>query len=57
MPYDVLVVASGASLLPDETEGLTGVGWNESIFTFYTVDGALGLRRALDGFQAAGVSS
>ena len=49
--YDVLVVASGASLLPDETEGLTGAGWNESIFTFYTVDGARGLRMALDGLN------
>ena len=27
--YDVLVVATGATLLPDETEGLTGPGWME----------------------------
>lgn len=26
LPYDVLVVASGARLLPEETEGLTGPG-------------------------------
>jgi sulfide:quinone oxidoreductase len=47
LPYDVLVVATGASLLPDETEGLTGPGWNESIFTFYTLDGAVALGDAL----------
>jgi sulfide:quinone oxidoreductase len=51
LPYDVLVVATGASLLPEETEGLTGAGWNESVFTFYTVDGAEQLARALDRFE------
>ena len=27
-------------LLPEETEGLTGPGWSERVFTFYTLDGA-----------------
>jgi len=49
--YDVLVVASGARLLPEETEGLTGPGWMEKVFTFYTRDGAAGLHRALAGFN------
>jgi sulfide:quinone oxidoreductase len=48
--YDVLVVASGARLQPDETEGLTGPGWNERVFTFYSVDGATALRPALERF-------
>src|SRR6187401_85052 len=30
--YDVLVVATGTRLLPEETEGLTGEGWNERAF-------------------------
>ncbi|HZE07020.1 MAG TPA: FAD/NAD(P)-binding oxidoreductase [Solirubrobacteraceae bacterium] len=47
IPYDVLVIASGAELLPGETEGLTGPGWNENMFTFYTLEGAVGLREAL----------
>ncbi len=38
--YDVLVVATGAELAPDETEGLTGTGWLEKVFTFYTPEGA-----------------
>ncbi len=38
--YDVLVVANGAALLPEETEGLTGPGWEERVFTFYTLEGA-----------------
>ena len=35
LPYDVLVVATGVRLQPEETEGMTGPGWNESVFTFY----------------------
>jgi sulfide:quinone oxidoreductase len=51
LPYDVLVVATGARLQPDETEGLTGAGWNERAFTFYTPEGAEALRGALDRFD------
>jgi sulfide:quinone oxidoreductase len=32
--YDVLVVATGAELAAEETEGLAGDGWNENVFTF-----------------------
>src|ERR1019366_3887239 len=49
--YDVLVVASGASLLPEETEGMSGPGWNKNVFTFYTLDGATALRDALLTFD------
>jgi len=51
LPYDVLVVASGARLLPEETDGLTGPGWNKQVFTFYTLDGATRLRDALLAFD------
>jgi sulfide:quinone oxidoreductase len=47
IPYDVLIIATGAALLPEETEGLTGSGWNENMFTFYSLEGAVGLRDAL----------
>jgi len=50
--YDVLVVASGAELQPQETEGLQGSEWGRSIHTFYSLDGAIALREALDGFRA-----
>ena len=49
--YDVLVVATGAILVPEETEGLTGAGWNEKVFTFYTPDGATALETALADFD------
>jgi sulfide:quinone oxidoreductase len=47
LPYDVLVVATGARLLPEETEGLTGPCAGENIFDFYTLAGATQLGRAL----------
>jgi len=45
--YDVLVVASGASLVVEETEGLAGPGWMDKVFTFYTPEGAAALEAAL----------
>ena len=50
LEYDVLVVATGARLLPEETEGLTGPGWMKDVFTFYTPDGAVALHEALERF-------
>jgi sulfide:quinone oxidoreductase len=50
LEYDVLVVATGARLLPEETEGLNGPGWLTDVFTFYTPDGATALHRALERF-------
>ena len=32
--YDVLVIATGARLVPEETDGLTGLGWTEKVHTF-----------------------
>ena len=51
LPYDVLVVASGAVLAPEETPGLTGPGWMENVFTFYTPEGAAALESALAAFE------
>ena len=50
LSYDVLVVASGAVLVPEETPGLTGAGWMEKVFTFYTPEGAGALEGALATF-------
>jgi sulfide:quinone oxidoreductase len=55
LPYDVLVVASGASLVLEETEGLTGAGWMEKVFTFYTPEGAAALEAALSRFDGGRV--
>ena len=50
--YDVLVLATGARLLPAETEGLTGEGWGENVFTFYSPEGAAALSRRLRHFDS-----
>jgi sulfide:quinone oxidoreductase len=43
LEYDVMVISTGATLATDETEGLTGPGWMEKVFTFYTPEGAIAL--------------
>lgn len=47
LSYDVLIVATGTRVVPNETEGLTGPGWQESMFDFYTLDGSTKLRDKL----------
>jgi sulfide:quinone oxidoreductase len=49
--YDVLVVATGATLVPEETDGLTGPGWMDTVFTFYSPEGAAALEAALATFD------
>ncbi len=51
LEYDLLVVATGTSPRPEEVEGMTGPLWRESIFDFYTLDGAEALHDALERFS------
>ena len=51
LAYDLLVVATGATLVPEETEGLTGPGWMDKVFTFYSPEGAAALEAALATFD------
>jgi sulfide:quinone oxidoreductase len=51
LAYDVLVVATGATLVPGETDGLVGPGWMERVFTFYSLAGATALADALAHFD------
>ncbi|MHB8572596.1 MAG: type III sulfide quinone reductase, selenoprotein subtype [Candidatus Dormibacteria bacterium] len=51
LPYDALLVATGATLLPQETEGLLGPAWMNEVGTFYTPEGASALRSRLEGFR------
>jgi sulfide:quinone oxidoreductase len=52
LPYDLLVIASGARIRPDLTPGLAGAEWNRSIHEFYTLPGAQSLRTALETFRS-----
>jgi sulfide:quinone oxidoreductase len=51
LTYDVLVVATGATLVPEETEGLTGAGRGRSVHGFYTLESATALAEALERFE------
>ena len=48
LDYDVLVVAAGARLQPEETEGLV---YGDRVFTFYEAAGATALAEALPRFR------
>jgi sulfide:quinone oxidoreductase len=50
LPYDYLVIASGTSARPDQTPGMLGDEWHRSVGEFYTYDGAVALRDALNAF-------
>ncbi|MFH1009104.1 MAG: FAD/NAD(P)-binding oxidoreductase [Candidatus Latescibacterota bacterium] len=43
LAYDYLLIATGAKLTFEETEGLTGELWRKKIFDFYTIEGAFAL--------------
>ena len=40
LSYDILIVATGTRISPDDTPGLKGELWHKSIFDFYTIEGA-----------------
>ncbi len=47
IPYDVLIIATGAKIAPEEVPGMQGSGWQKDVFDFYTFEGALALRDKL----------
>lgn len=49
--YDVLIIATGADIAPEEIEGMNGDEWQKSIFNFYTFEGALALRNKLRDWE------
>ncbi|WP_328325673.1 NAD(P)/FAD-dependent oxidoreductase [Kribbella sp. NBC_00382] len=50
LAYDYLIVATGTSPRPEETPGMLGPQWRESIFDFYTPEGSAALAAALPEF-------
>jgi len=49
--YDILIIATGSEIAPEETEGMKGSEWEKSVFTFYTFDGAKALRDKLKNWE------
>ena len=46
LEYDILIIATGTRISPEDTPGLKGELWYKTIFDFYTIEGA----EALAGF-------
>ena len=45
LKYDILIVATGCKIVPDELDGLLDeAGWRKNIFDFYTIEGSIALR-------------
>ena len=49
--YDILIVATGTKIVPEEIEGMSGPEWYKSIFDFYTYEGAKALRNKLRNWE------
>jgi sulfide:quinone oxidoreductase len=47
LAYDLLIIATGSKIAPEETVGMLGAQWQKSVFDFYTFEGALALRNKL----------
>ena len=45
LKYDILIIATGTKIFPEETPGLKSELWHKEIFDFYTIEGAKALAR------------
>lgn len=49
--YDILIIATGCNIAPEEIEGMNGKLWHNDIFDFYTLEGASKLQKKLDKWE------
>jgi sulfide:quinone oxidoreductase len=54
--YDILIIATGTNIHPEETQGMVENGWRENIFDIYTADGADALSKKLPGFKGGKIA-
>ncbi len=47
LSYDILIIATGSKIAPEEVEGMKGKNWHKNVFDFYTYEGSLALRNKL----------
>lgn len=55
LDYDYLVIATGTTPRPDQTPGMDGSLWHDSVHSFYTYEDALALRDKLATFEGGKV--
>lgn len=51
LSYDILIVATGSQIAPQEIEGMMGEQWHKNIFDFYTFEGSSNLRKKLQTWE------
>ena len=51
LTYDILIIATGCHIAPDEVDGMDGPLWHKDIFDFYTFRGATALRDKLRNWE------
>lgn len=51
LQYDMLLIATGTDIHPEEIEGLQDAGWRKNIFDFYTFEGTVALSNFLKNFN------
>lgn len=51
LPYDYLIIATGADIYPEETPGLAESEWGKSIHTFYSFEGSVALEKKLRNWE------
>ena len=49
--YEILIIATGARIAPEEVAGMQGSEWQKSVFDFYTFEGSLALRNKLRNWE------
>ena len=49
--YDILIIATGCKIAPEEVPGMKGSEWRKSVFDFYSYEGALALRDKLRDWE------
>ncbi len=48
LDYDVLIIATGVTPRPDQTDGMMGEQWRDSVHEFYTYEGSVALATKLE---------
>ncbi len=49
--FDYLIIATGARVVPGETEGMKDKLWYKNIFDFYTIEGAVALSKFFKNWE------
>ncbi len=49
--YDLLIIATGTDIAPEEIDGMAGPSWHKNIFDFYTLEGAINLHEKLESWK------